>query len=345
MGHRTMGMSVVGVAGVVLALAGAVSVVSGQVSSIVWHAVGDPGNAPWTDDDYPNHQFYGRGTVDYRYRVAETELTTSQWVEFVRAYGPHADNPFDWRFLGSLITGSWQDGEPHYEVIPGYENHAAEMTWRMAARFCNWMHNGQVNEAWAFKDGAYDTSTFTENDNPPPFFNDQDAHRADARYWIPTLDEWWKAVYYDPDKDGAGEGGWWEQPNGTDTVLIADFPENGGETNAGLSAGTGEWDPRITVGMYPDVRTPWGLLDASGGLREWTEEWTQNHSGRFVEGSSRDDWFDYEYLDWVGGWDYRLPENDYEYTGLRVATVVPAPPLGPGTVVAFACVAVSRRRR
>ncbi|VAX36183.1 hypothetical protein MNBD_PLANCTO03-121 [hydrothermal vent metagenome] len=315
-----------------------------QTSSIVWKEIGDPGNQPWEDDRYPNHKFIGRGQVDHRYRMTETELTTSQWIGFVRAYGPHAENPFDLGLLGSYITGSSQNGELHYEIMDGLENHATEVSWRMAARFANWMHNGQASEAWAFENGAYDTSTFTSNDNPPPFYNDQDARNPDARYWIPSLDEWMKAVYYDPNKNGTGQGGWWEQPNGSDTVLIADYPENGGETNAGLAAHTGHWDPRFTVGMYPEVLTPWGLLDASGGVREWTEEWTDNHRGRYVKGSSKDDWFDYDRLDWVASNDYRLPDG-YMNLGIRVASTVPAPSSGLTVVVVFAASCTPRRRR
>lgn len=317
-----------------------------QTSSIVWHEIGALGNEPWTDDQYPNHKFIGRGQVDHRYRMTETELTTSQWIGFVRAYGPHADNPFDFGMLGMYINGSYQNGELHYEIMDGLENHATEVNWRMAARFANWMHNGQVNEAWAFENGAYDTTTFTSNDNPPPFYNDQDAHHPDARYWIPSLDEWMKAVYYDPNKNGTGEGGWWEQPNGSDTVLIADYPENGGETNAGLAAYTGHWDPDFTVGMYPEVRTPWGLLDASGGVREWTEEWTDydTHPGRYIKGSSKDDWFMYDWNDWLGSNDYHQP-RDYMNLGIRVASTVPAPSSGLTVVVVFAASCTPRRRR
>ncbi|HZW10681.1 MAG TPA: SUMF1/EgtB/PvdO family nonheme iron enzyme [Phycisphaerales bacterium] len=311
---------------------------------ITWHTVGAPGNHPWEDDRYPNHAFYGRGRVEHVYRMSETEVTAGQWIDFVRAYGPHADDPFEQGLLGWYISGSYQDGQLRYEVLDGFENHPTDADWRMAARFCNWMHNGRIDEPWAFEGGVYDTSTFTSNNDPPPFYNDEDTHAPDARYWIPTLDEWMKAVYYDPDKDGAG--GWWEQPNGTDTMLIAEWPENGGETNAGLAAvyGGGTWDPRLHAGLYPDVRTPWGLLDASGGLREWTEEWTDpdTHPGRYVKGSNMDDWFMYDWHDWVASDSYSAPVYSIG-VGVRLAAAVPTPSAGIA-ICAWLGLRIMRRR-
>ena len=35
---------------------------------------------------------------------------------------------------------------------------------------------------------------------------------------IPTQDEWDKAAYYDPDKNGPGSGGYWAQATRSDTV-------------------------------------------------------------------------------------------------------------------------------
>lgn len=76
------------------------------------------------------------------------------------------------------------------------------------------------------------------------------------------MDEWIKAVYFDPDHGGTGQAGWWDQPNGSDTPLIPGLPGEG-ETTADLFTDDGAWF--IPLGSYPDVQSPWGLLDVSGG--------------------------------------------------------------------------------
>lgn len=140
------------------------------------------------------------GSDPYRYRISRTELTVEQHFEFVQAYAPYwtGGKPSASEFIGFFIgwTGSG------YEIQPGYEKKASNMGWRTAARYCNWLHNGKVNEPWAFEDGAYDTSTF--GTNPDGTITDQPRHHPDAKFWIPTHDEWVKAAYYDPHRYGKG---------------------------------------------------------------------------------------------------------------------------------------------
>jgi sulfatase modifying factor 1 len=138
------------------------------------------------------------------------------------------------------------------------------ITWREAAMYVNWLNNDKATDLWAIMDGAYDVSTFGFEQGIG--YTDQAAHHPDARYWIPTLDEWLKAVYYDPDKEGLGDGGWWMYPDGSNTPLTVG-PPGVGETNGGPFDGANN----IPLGAY-GVTTPWGLLDASGGAAEWTEE-------------------------------------------------------------------------
>ena len=141
-----------------------------------------------------------------------------------------------------------------------------DISWRMAAIYCNWLHNGKATNREAFLNGACDVSTFGYIGN---IFTDQLTHNANARYWIPTWDEWLKAAHYDPDKNGEGQGGWWLYSNGTDTPMVGG-PPGVGQGNFGFPVSQGA--NLIPLGAYPQTQSPWGLLDVAGGTLEWTEE-------------------------------------------------------------------------
>lgn len=63
------------------------------------------------------------------------------------------------------------------------------ITWRDAARSCNWLHNGKAGGVEALVSGAYDTRTFGEGPGGITI-TDAPRHLPGATFWIPTLDEW-----------------------------------------------------------------------------------------------------------------------------------------------------------
>lgn len=225
---------------------------------LTWKTIGAAGNrgtlpseAPLLPDWHPS-----AGSVGYEFRLTQTEITRKQWLEFVRAIAPvlypNGGLPF-------ALTGSGFVGLSQPYVL---ENFPANMSWEFAARYCNWLQNGKASTAAAFAQGVYDTSTFTRN--PDGSFNHNLTHSPDAKYWIPSLDEWIKGAYYDPNKYGDGQEGYWRYPGKSDVPLIAGPPGAGGQTNAGpFSLGS-----PLNAGSYPDVQSAWGLLDTSGGLTE-----------------------------------------------------------------------------
>ncbi len=87
-----------------------------------------------------------------------------------------------------------------------------------------------------------------------------------------------KAAFYDPDRNGAGEGGWWTYSNGSDQPFVYGPPGvlvNGqpATANAGwTSFGYPGLNPyAVPLGAYQSVMSPWGLFDVAGGTSEWTE--------------------------------------------------------------------------
>ncbi|MEM0915180.1 MAG: SUMF1/EgtB/PvdO family nonheme iron enzyme [Planctomycetota bacterium] len=112
----------------------------------------------------------GRGSVGYAYRMARTEIKTSQWVGFLNAVETAAGAPisprfvpFSWGARRNTMTGV-------FEPAPGQANlPVIGIDWYTAAQYCNWLHNDQGTTLADFSSGAYDISTFNP-DNP---FEDQ----------------------------------------------------------------------------------------------------------------------------------------------------------------------------
>jgi len=323
------------------------------VSGIDMVTIGAAGNAPWQGNGTPFDQTIGRGSVGYEYRIGKFEVSTANWVEFYNA--AYDRPPADWI---PYVLPPQEDGWTAFQVPAntpgglrwGYSPGAGmrpvgEISWHEAAIYCNWLHNGKSLDRSAFLNGAYDVSTFT-----PQGFTDQEAHHPGALYWIPTLDEWLKAVHYDPNKlNGDGSvGGWWIQPNMSDTPLTYG-PPGIGDANAGWFAGQYPgFNPRSTLlGAYPNVQTPWGLLDAAGGAAEWTQDIRSIHSTfvqRYVDGSffgsNSLEALEVDQLQRISGG----PVNEHQPgIGLRIAAAVPSP--GSAMFLAAAIAVLGRRAR
>ncbi len=304
---------------------------------IQWRTVGTPGNRTTLPGDVPFQPDLRIGSVSSSYRIAQTELTRSQWLEFVLAYAPfHPGSPNDVLFTGLGITNHG-GGPTDYHVDPGTGNLPADAGWRYAARYANWLCHGKDGAPAAFESGAYDTTTFTADGSGS--VNDQVHHTPGAQFWIPTRDEWTKAVYYDPDRYGPGQDGYWRYPNGTDNVLISGLPGEGGQTNAGAGVPFGT---QLPVGSYPGVQSPWGLLDASGGLSEWIEDpWTTTGRNiRLTMGSGARD-FDYPSVDLLGRTGPGGSVDGVVTHGIRIASAVPS----PSSLVAVLLVPLFNRRQ
>jgi formylglycine-generating enzyme required for sulfatase activity len=195
------------------------------------------------------------------------------------------------------------------------------ITWRDAARFCNWLCNDKAPTITAISNGAYDTSTF--GSGPNNTFTDQLRHNPGAPFWIPTLDEWAKASNYDPNRYGPGQGGWWEYSYRSDAAPIPGVPGTG-QTSAGVALEHfGEWE--IPLGAYSSQRSPWGLFDTSGGSSEWTEEVNSesNPVWRMLKGTAAGE-FNLPDMERVWGFGSGFPQSVNQF-GLRIASSVPAP--------------------
>ncbi len=215
----------------------------GVDSEFRWAVITDVGNAPYTSSGiggprgglvYPFAE--GRGSVDYVYRISTLEVTTTQWMEFLNAIAPLQPTALTWgrpSHWGAEDDPSQPSGNyrlrsdvPNAGMIPVHA-----VSWRHAAMYVNWLCNDKRATLSAIANGAYDISTFGEN--PDGTITDQLTHNLDAKYWIPTYDEWIKAAHYDPNKNGEGQGGWWRFMYSQDTALTYGWPGEGQSAGGG----------------------------------------------------------------------------------------------------------------
>lgn len=170
--------------------------------------IGDPGNPnDWT----------GYGGVSYTYAISTYEVNLNQYAAFLNAVAAtdtyslyRTEMASDLNIAGIQRSGS--TGSYSYSVIGSGLRPATYVSWFDAVRFANWMAKGQPTGsqvAGTTEDGAYSlfgaTSGvgFTKNAINPNT-------SATTTWWIPSEDEWYKAAYYDPTKDGVG--GYWMYP-------------------------------------------------------------------------------------------------------------------------------------
>ncbi|CAG0971335.1 hypothetical protein PHYC_01265 [Phycisphaerales bacterium] len=305
--------------------------------------VGSPGNRATLPSEIPWRPDVPMGSVGYQYRMAREPLSVAQYLEFANAYGAHVTN-----FATVLeVSGRWlgaaqqPDGTWRFAAPTDWMDLPAGTSWEMAARYCNWIQNGQSGEAWAFESGVYDTSTFIHT-SPPPH---QITPAPGARFWIPSLDEFVKATHYDPNRYGPGQDGYWQYPNSSDSPLREGLPEDGGETIGDLlwQGGGGRFLGEWPLGQYPGTQTPWGLVDVSGVLHQWTSAPENPSVGTMWTGGSMagsflwyfDDRIDYDGVDtlWTG------------QSAIRLASTVPSPGALTMQFTALAVSCVSWRRR
>jgi hypothetical protein len=147
---------------------------------------------------------YAYGSVGYDFRVARTEITTGQWLQFYNTFSTQAgfpsqlfgqpsfvaEPPIDW---AASPDPAYSGPGVRYRVNP--VPNAADfpvrgISWRDAALYCNWLCNGQSSSQSALWSGAYDTSTFgVRTVNGFGEFTDQVTRSPGAQYWIPSYDE------------------------------------------------------------------------------------------------------------------------------------------------------------
>ncbi|MFH1418471.1 MAG: SUMF1/EgtB/PvdO family nonheme iron enzyme [Planctomycetota bacterium] len=262
--------------------------------------VGNPGNAgEWSGESYGG---YGPdricGAVDYVYNIGKFEVTAGQYTKFLNAvaatdtYGLYNEN-MDGRFYGCQITQNGTSGSYTYDFSgcpSGTEADWADrpvnyVSWGDAARFANWLHNGQptgAQDLTTTEDGSYYLDGAITSPELMAI-----TREADATWVIPSEDEWYKAAYH---KNDGVTGNYFDYPTSSDSVPgyvnnsgnlsgTGDVFTEGGTDPGNYATYDGDGDPdgigspyyRTAVGEWENSDSPYGTFDQGGNVWEWNE--------------------------------------------------------------------------
>lgn len=221
------------------------------------------------------------GAVDYSYQISTYAITASQYTAFLNAVAGvdsyQLYNPEMWsNDYGCKIErygGSGTTADPYaYRVAADWEKRPVNyVSWADAARFANWLHNGQptgLQNADTTEDGAYALNGAMTTEAI------QGITRTPAARWaIPTEDEWYKAAYH---KNDGVTGHYFDYPTSSDLVPANDWlsPDPGNTvtyapTNGDYTIGSPYW--RTEVGEHEQSASPYGTFDQGGNVWEWNE--------------------------------------------------------------------------
>jgi formylglycine-generating enzyme len=259
--------------------------------------IGKPGN-PADTAGQPNPA----GSVDYFYRIAKYEVS-EQMIDTANTLG------------GLGITKDTR----------GPNKPATSVDWFEAAKFVNWLNtstgrtpaykfvdivgrNGQVIGTefalWEPSDAGYDPDNLFRN--------------RFARYFLPSVDEWYKSAYYDP-----VAGVYWNYATGSNSPPTA--------VASGTDPGTAVLMQDATAGpadiTHAGGLNPYGTMAQAGNVSEWeeTEIDLLNNNAFAFRGIRGAAWSAFASSSSSSNRFGNLPQISGAAGGVRVASIIPEP--------------------
>ena len=252
--------------------------------------VGNSGNA--NDTGGTNN-----GAVNYEYQIGKYDVTIGQYTAFLNAADPNGTNPngiynasmaTDLNIAGISYTAGASAGAKYAVINNGGNSSNRPITyvsWFDAARFANWMTNGQGSGST--EDGAYTLNGATTGNAI--------AVNPGAAFYIPTNDEWYKAAYFSPNYGGVGVPGYYDYATQSDSPSDPGNIIGSGSNQANYFTGAGYSVTQTTsydgnqnyltdVGAFSGSGSFYGTFDQSGNVLQWNDLDGTSGSSRRVRG-------------------------------------------------------------
>jgi formylglycine-generating enzyme required for sulfatase activity len=229
------------------------------------------------------------GSVGYLYGIGKNRVTNRQYVCFLNAVaGSDSHGLYNPRMGSDAKGGILRLGAPGgftYIVKASMGDEPVYYVgWYDALRFCNWLHNGMptgIQGPGTTERGAY---TFTGATTVG-------ARNGDAKVFLPTEDEWYKAAYCDPTREET-RGYHLRRTHGHSIPMV----------------GNGD----------PGSKSAYGAAGMGGKVWEWNEAII----GRLFRGVRCGSWFSGNNIQSAGRF-YSNPRVELSNIGFRVARPCP----------------------
>jgi sulfatase modifying factor 1 len=227
----------------------------------------------------------GYGAVAYAYQIGKYEVTNAQYGAFLNAVDPGGANAngiyntsMGSNARGGITYTAGAASGAKYTIRSSMGDKPVNyVSWYDAARFANWLHNGQGS-------GSTETGAYTLSLNTGII-----TKNSGANVYLPSEDEWYKAAYYDPTPGAGGGDNYWLHATQSDTApTIASANSTGDISNPGANvanyASGAVWGTTLQNGNVTTVGSAaannyFGTFDQGGNVREWNDA--------VIDGSSR----------------------------------------------------------
>ena len=247
------------------------------------------------------------GSVAYSYQIGKYDVTIGQYAAFLNSvaktdtyslYNPNMGT--DEHVAGIQRNGS--SGSYTYSVIGSPNRPITYVSWFDAARFANWLTNGEENgstETGAYTLVAGQTSGIAPAANPG------------AKFRLPTANELYKAAYYSPNYGGSGVEGYCAYATQSNTApgnQVGSMANQANYNTGGLT----------DVGAFSQSGSFYGTFDQSGNVYQWNDLDGTAGSSRGLRGG---EWYhaDPLSLSSSGGYSY-VPSAELSLIGFRLAS-------------------------
>ncbi len=231
-----------------------------------WCYIGDVGN--------PRDPLYRKGRVLYSFELKCHALTNEEYCRFLNVVAKESDpyGLFNSDMQNGILGGIVRlDGGGGYVCKSGWEHRpVVYVGFHDIMRYCNYLHYGKTEGTDT--EGAYDTrfceKILSGEMSAPPSYG---RRNKEAKYWIPSDDEWYKAAYYDPTRTCRRK--YWDYPCRTSNRPSnqSTDPHSCNYLKEGVYLGLGAPYYLAEVQDYPNSDTYYGVRQMAGNVWEWVE--------------------------------------------------------------------------